>query len=538
MGTLNLSLNGVFSLSADSGETLFVKGPFNRAVLAFIATGRDMCRSREYMSSILWPRAYDATYARNSLRQSLAGLRRDLGPYAQCLEADRSTVQLRDLTLEPKRHGIVIFEDAPKIGEEFEDWLRLERSSAELDARCNTGGSAVAPARVPTIALRSPIVMSSHGDSELLAMILLDHIAFGFRHSGMLDVLDMRDLDSVFSSSIPNDAEPSAMVVLRLFRSAAHLRISVDLQDMRTRRVLWSTVRDSTSIDQNSKSDDSVMEFASHIVEGMTEAILSNPTFNTASGDRPTMYRAAHTILALSHAEQSVARANLANRLDLGSNAVAAAWHTFSYANTYGESDGDGAKTLIEVVDEGSRRAIALDRSNPVVLILMAHARGFVLRDLETAAELAAQARKLGPQFPLVWDLSAMNALYRNRPEEAYAHAKRAQSIGQFSPYRQFYSASHAITAAVTGRHAEAVSVGERVLAELPGYLAVKRHHAASLAALGRTKDAWSVVSDIRRSDAKFTNKLVRTPGYPLVADASRSLIGSMFTSLGACAPY
>ena len=74
-----LSLLGEFALSAPGGHVVAITGKKNRALLAVLALSPGQTMTRERLSSLLWGDRGEEQ-ARNSLRQSLAVLRKELGP--------------------------------------------------------------------------------------------------------------------------------------------------------------------------------------------------------------------------------------------------------------------------------------------------------------------------------------------------------------------------------------------------------------------------------------------------------------------------
>ena len=73
-----LSLLGQFSLADPGGQTIPITGKKNRALLAILALSPSQTTTRERLASLLWGDRGEEQ-ARNSLRQSLAVLRKELG---------------------------------------------------------------------------------------------------------------------------------------------------------------------------------------------------------------------------------------------------------------------------------------------------------------------------------------------------------------------------------------------------------------------------------------------------------------------------
>src|SRR6516162_1007460 len=78
MAPLHLRVMGGFAALLPTGQPVEVSCKKNRALLTYLALHADKKLTREKLISLLWSDRGEAQ-ARNSLRQALAALRRDLG---------------------------------------------------------------------------------------------------------------------------------------------------------------------------------------------------------------------------------------------------------------------------------------------------------------------------------------------------------------------------------------------------------------------------------------------------------------------------
>lgn len=92
---IELRLLGRFTavLSGDTPTALTIAAPRLRAVLAYLAMQPDYSETRERLAALLWGDSGDKQ-ARQSLRQCLVALRRELGPHVDALVIQRDTVAL------------------------------------------------------------------------------------------------------------------------------------------------------------------------------------------------------------------------------------------------------------------------------------------------------------------------------------------------------------------------------------------------------------------------------------------------------------
>lgn len=94
-GTFHLSLLGPFSLAGPSGEGIEIGSKKNRVLLAMLASAPGRSMSRDALADVLWAEHSDQQ-ARNSLRQAIAVLRKELNGHETNFFAEASsTVALR-----------------------------------------------------------------------------------------------------------------------------------------------------------------------------------------------------------------------------------------------------------------------------------------------------------------------------------------------------------------------------------------------------------------------------------------------------------
>jgi TolB-like protein len=138
---LRLKLFGRFALETTDGKAVVLSARKARALLAYLALTPDMSRSRDEIMALLWSDRAESQ-ARGSLRQVLAGLRKELGDATSVLHTNNESV-----ALDP---GLI--EVTPSDGQEllagfhlndaaFEGWLRDTRIEME-DSHDSSGQDA------------------------------------------------------------------------------------------------------------------------------------------------------------------------------------------------------------------------------------------------------------------------------------------------------------------------------------------------------------------------------------------------------------
>lgn len=147
MRRVQMCLLGAFALIGPDGKNITPTGQKAQALLALVATSEHGVRSRVWLCDKLWSdRESEQAFA--NLRQALRHIRKCLGPYADVIEADRSSIRIRldlieldTLALTEGRssqmEGSALLRDSIDADflegidirdPEFEEWLTTERS--------------------------------------------------------------------------------------------------------------------------------------------------------------------------------------------------------------------------------------------------------------------------------------------------------------------------------------------------------------------------------------------------------------------------
>ncbi|MEM6275349.1 MAG: hypothetical protein AAF714_00245 [Pseudomonadota bacterium] len=523
---LRIELGAAVSVVAGTGEPVVLRSRRGLALLAVLATADRHERSRASIQAMLWPRSEEAQ-AQGSLRTLLSALRTALGADGDALRSDAGMLSLDGVTVTRRSdEASEFFENAPALGEAFEDWLTLERSRA----RSAPGVEAAAPrhgcdrhAQRLRVVLLPPITRGDGIAEELAAARLSNAVVDRLHvHDGGIEILDTSfgmpfDLadcatDAAFQLSVQS-VDGVAFASARVF-------------DASTNAVLWSGTAEADIGGIGPRASANLECFANRVSDALIVALLR--LADGRDGRARTLVGAMHQILSMSTEAQTRARETLRHHLN---RATAAAWYAFSLAHTFGEV-GEGA-AIYEEAEAQVRRAVELDPTNAMVLALAGHVEGFLLRRRDYGATLLRSAVRIAPSSAMVWDLSAMNALYCGDTRTALIHGHRAVRFGRHSPYAALYASSLSIAAAAHGRHSLAIRSGQMVLTRLPGFLAVERHLFGSLATTGRVEEARAVARRIRKRDARFRPSHLDDPSYTLPSQDSVALIRSGFERAG-----
>ncbi len=532
---LTLSLVGNFQLCDPDGREIRISEKKGRVLLAMLATARDRRRSREWLKARLWGRSFE-DQASNSLRQSLHALRKLLGPWSDTVQADYEHVWLSglDVQLDPGcDNRAVFFEDAPRLDEGGEDWLREERQAFDArieddrGAMVDTGAVArpVAPVTFetrPCVLIGNPVVIADDNLAEVVAERITNAIATTFRHNGYLETYDLRDMESNQLAGRETESVlcPPVLVETRLSLIARELQITILARVPATGKVVWTSSIGTDWETAISISSQTLDEF----VAGAADSIEAVVMRQAGRASRPTLYAAVHQLFALSRDGIVDSRDMLSQFEGEVFSANAQAWRAFANTLLLGERH-DPCEDAVKDSMVHLTRALEAEPSNAVVLAIAGHVAGFVRRELGEGRRLLAESRRSLPNLAFGWDATAMNAIYSGDLGTAREAANIARRLGRYSPYRFYYDASAAIVSTLEGRHEDAILIGEQVLAKRPDFLPVMRHLVASYSHKGQNEKALGMYSRLRALDPAYGTDEMLSPAYVLPSALSVSVI-------------
>jgi len=531
---LVLSVVGNFRLGDPEGREIRITEKKARALLVMLATARDHRRSREWLKSRLWGRSFEAQ-ASNSLRQCLHVLRKSLYPWSDAIQADYDHVWLQgvDAQLDPGGdHRAEFFEDAPRLDEAGEDWLREERQAfaarledapqVMVDAGTSVPIAPVTYEVAPCILIGTPVVVSDDMRATVVAERITNAMQDTFRQNGYVETYDLRDVQTnqLEGRRAESVSRPPVLVEVRVSLVGLELQATIIARVPATGKVVWTASIASDPDAALPIASETMMEFVTGAVDSIEALILRQPGLTV----KPTLYTAVHQLFGLSREGIEDACALLRQFLhgsDYSANAEG--WLGFTTGLQVGESHGAGEDRL-DAATAHFEHAMEMEPSNALVLALAGHFEGYVRRDMVLGRQYLAESRRILPNLAIGWDATAMNLIYTDHLDRGAEAAEIARRLGRYSPYKFWYDASAVIAASLQGRHQDAIRIGNRVLAKRK-FLPVMRHMFASHAQLGNVPDAMELYRSLRLLDPAFGTGAMASPTYGMPSPRSLALI-------------
>lgn len=528
---IEISVLGPFRVVGRNGEDLTPKGRKECGLLAILALSQGRSRPRTTLQDKLWSdRGPDQ--AANSLRQALSQIRKSLGPYRDCLIADSRSVSLAYPLVKVDLDGVdftslaacsdadaqLLLEGMDIRDEEFENWLRRQRSifdgrlasarivwnAAPPERPAPPRGSPVSKTELPLrpwIRILPPTVVSGEAGA-FYSRVISDAIARGVRELGTVDIShELRDAPGIDLQVevLPTDTGVGVHVSLREVHSQTYLWSGTQhvpaqkefICNIAAMQMLINQAVDVATIQLRSLMSD--REDANAFVLGL-DAIR-----RMFQGDKDNL-DAADTLLS--------------QAFDCHSSGIILAWKAYLRTFFAGEYRID-RKAQADEVRMLIRNAIQAEPYNSSVLALGSYIHSFVLGEYHTAHELAELSLKYNPGNPLGLVFLGRAKSYLGEHDAGYRIAAQARAVAGLSPYRYTIDFLCGVTAALSGRHEEAIRLQEIACSLAPNYRAPLRYLVALNLRSGDRRKARDAFDRLRQAEPDFSIGLMRERSYP-----------------------
>ncbi|MCG6884589.1 MAG: hypothetical protein LJE62_12625 [Silicimonas sp.] len=510
---LRLYLYGRFRVETEGGDNRAPKSAKSQALIALLATSETGGRGRLWLQKRLWPgKASDKTST--NLRQALSEIRRNLGEARDILLADRRsvTLDLAHIELVPAApgseflEGIQLIEGDHQIG----DWLDHHRSVAVPRSPQAKVSEAYLQNSVP---VRPVVLFITQGDKNsdlgLIEDIFVDCVARSMRETLSADVR----IGGV-------SADPNAFrVEVQAYRAeAATVGIRCRVRHGSPEALVWSGMTSTQLHGAPPVEDLQFVSLGNQLIDALADAMTNNISDTQDIRDANLLTRLAiRRIFTLKPENLAEADRMLALAEELGAGALSSAWRAQLRVIQHVELHEGRSENL---PDEARKLAVlAMEREpmNSMVVAAVANTRLVLDNDVNVCMELARRSVRLNPANPLAWNSLATAKLYAGDIGEAHALAVRAQKMSSGSPFGHWWDFGRCLTAALTGRKAEALQLAEAAHALSPEFRPPLRYLTALYAADERFEDAQRTAERLKKLEPDFTfERMATDKTYPI----------------------
>jgi tetratricopeptide (TPR) repeat protein len=516
----HIYLFGAMRVVTADGVDCTPSGTFRKALLALILLGPRASRSRTAIQNMLWPGKHSS-----NLRTALSVLRRELKP----LGDDLFSVTSQSVSIDRDRLWVDVLDDPAgclKEGalgntelvegldlqgadlEDFEDWLRIERTSIEEKLSAFGG----APLALPVQGLsRADIILNqaiptrnnhlvpdfglmpvySEGLSPLhtrMADSILDALGSSLKELNQCDIYDFRPENQRGFKS-PDGAGPDFLLGLSVVQQGTHLGLSLAVRDAGTEALVWDQTMSAEASGIHGLDSLAVSGFVDQCSDRL--ARLSEEASFSDGVKAGTPYQALNLMFRLDRDSVDQAGLLLDKSMSDDDNIVFSSLSSYLDTIRVGENLTDG-----EPEDDQIERVLSMvgrlskDPSNALAMTTAGYALDFLTGDRVQAEKLMVEAIRINPTQAFSWDHLAMFHMRTGQYDKAFNCARRALHLGAHSPLRYCYETSLCMIATVRGDFQSAAYFGRRALAKSPDFFSALQFTATSLAFLGRHSEA------------------------------------------------
>lgn len=500
-----------------------------RGVLALLALGPPLGRSRAWLQDKLWSRQ-DHEQGSANLRQALSAIRKALGEHRDAIQATAGmlSLDLDIITVEHATDGsqtafVSTFSNRRELLEgleindpEFNEWLRDQRLALEPATDQPEAGS-----RAPTdIDVTSSIRLFSkpadHDAAPLstLAEIIGDSISQSIGHTGSVELRQMPMTNGHLQFNRTD-------IVLQTNASSAggNTSVRVKLESAFNGTTLWTGFRTVDTSEHSSPSALPIQKLMNQAVDVALERYKQLcATGNAKNLPAILCFDAVKKMFQLGHDNIQDADQLLADAYDIDPKGIYLGWRAYLRIIQLGEKLTNDKQAAAGEAMGFVRMALEKDPGNPMVLTLSSYIQTMVFRNYHAAFELAKEALQYCHFNPLSWAFLGIARMHLGEAELGYQNALHARAISGPGPHKYQLDMLACQTAAVAGHFDDAIRFGKSSHAMAPGYAPPLRYLAALMINAGRTEDAELVLADLRNIEPEFSFDLMLDSAYPSAA--------------------
>jgi TolB-like protein/DNA-binding SARP family transcriptional activator len=293
-----------------------------------------------------------------------------------------------------------------------------------------------------------------------------------------------------------------------LRRLGHEMRLSVELADAQTARVLWPgtfTFPDPALFDA---LDEAVLQVVAVVAPRIRAAELARIRLKRPEnlGAYDHMLQGLDLLYRLEPERFEAAKAYLdqAMALDDGyamPRALAAEWHSLRVGQAWSSDPAHDGREAVRMAEGALER----DPGNVRALTELAHDRAFLHRDYDEALSLFSRAEGLGPGSAQVWAQSAPTYCYVGEGDEAVRRMRRAMLLSPQDLFAFRQSAIMALAHYTSGRFEESIAWGRKAQGQNGQYTAVPRFLAAAAVGAGDLAAARGHAERLMALEPDFT---------------------------------
>jgi len=453
--------------------------------------------------------AHQALIKSYGIQRDYAGAARQ---YQRCREA-----LARDLDVSPSP--------------ETEALLRDIRAATLQEPRIEASEVTPAPVALqpssPRVAVEPVTVVPKEGPDLYVGAIVDTSIREAlsrFRWFSVVDLGASRSLANGSAEAYAGNrvADPDYTVKIGLLRLGERVRLTAELRQVATGRIVWANHHDGAVGEVLNLADDLADVMGAHLERELQLAEVARA--RSQPGDRLSAHdcvmRATPLIYRMTPGSLEEADRLLKSAMAMDpTRAATYNWRAFSRLINLGQQWAGDVPAAVEEIDWLTRSAIEHDPNDAVARALRGHIDAFIFHNFDHALDCFDRCLRLNPSLAFGWAFSAVTCCYLGDTEEALRRLDRYRRLQPFDSYPFYFNTAFCLAYALSGQYEKAAAMGRRVIGDNPNYFAVYRPLIASLGHLGQVDEARTYLAKLLENEPHFTIDWFRTKYPPLASD-------------------
>jgi TolB-like protein/Flp pilus assembly protein TadD len=190
-----------------------------------------------------------------------------------------------------------------------------------------------------------------------------------------------------------------------------------------------------------------------------------------------------------------------------------AKWHVLRVTQGWSaDAQADGKLAL-----EYTKRALDRDATSSLAMTVEGQVSTYILKRLDVAEQLYAQALQSNPNDSLAWLLKGTLHAFRDEGKEAVRHTRHALKLSPLDPLKYYFDSLAATAALSAGQYPRALQLAERSMRLNRTHTSTLRAMITALWHLDRQEEARTIAADLMRIDPGFRvgSYLEKSPTAP-----------------------
>lgn len=483
-GQLKIYLHGRFRVEGPEGENLTPVGSKDCGLIALLITSQHGDRTRAWLQSKLWSDR-GAEQAANSLRQSIAKIRKALGDYHSVFQSNRQHVAIDLDKFEIQRDPRFEFLEGIDVrDEEFEEWLTVERSDQTVS-------------RVQL--MDQPRLLQRNTAYPNIVLIYDGHRNIGQPSSSWIGQIvgDMasRSISESFDipiSRFPTVADQSNAWCIEIEANQVEKQVFVvrlALIEGSSGRVIWSANRNLDRQDGDLSENEELValtqELTSAFGAGLVDSMPETDLLNRADA---LCVLGVQRLFSMESRQIDNADTLFSRAYEVKPRGLYLAWRAHVREIQLVERISPDRRALKDESEALIRRAFESEPNNSMVLALLSINRLHVASEIDTALQYALRAVKMNYSNAMAWWALSAAHLKSENPAKSYSCARMAVKLSLGTPI-EFWTQSQLSGAAMAVRKlSEAKMILKNVSFARPDFRPPLRY----LVTLHATDEEWT----------------------------------------------